>query len=257
MQVFSYDKSFEGLLCAVFDAYARRSFPDALIPCGDIPPLCAAAEHKVGFSAEKAGRVASGLAKMLSPKALRGLMLAWLSEEQGADMAIFRYIRKAFDARRSPEHDLADPAVLALVRLAKKTQEEAHRLEGFVRFQKNAEGVYFAALSPRHDVLRLLLAHFAERFANERWALYDLKRQYGFYHEKGSIREVFLEEEAAQELVRNRGRLDESLLAEDEVLLREMWKGYFRATAIPERRNPRLQRRCMPSRYWAYLTEMQ
>ena len=31
MTVFVYDKTFEGLLTAVFDAYSRRSFPDLLL----------------------------------------------------------------------------------------------------------------------------------------------------------------------------------------------------------------------------------
>ena len=31
MTVFRYDKSWEGLLTAVFDAYARRQFPERLL----------------------------------------------------------------------------------------------------------------------------------------------------------------------------------------------------------------------------------
>ena len=31
MIIFVYDKTFEGLLTAVFDAYSRRTFPDLLV----------------------------------------------------------------------------------------------------------------------------------------------------------------------------------------------------------------------------------
>ena len=35
MIIFVYDKTFEGLLTAVFDAYSRRTFPDLLVTEGD------------------------------------------------------------------------------------------------------------------------------------------------------------------------------------------------------------------------------
>ena len=39
MLVFRYDKSFDGLLSALFDAYSLRLFPDALIGPGEPEPL--------------------------------------------------------------------------------------------------------------------------------------------------------------------------------------------------------------------------
>ena len=39
MTVFRYDKSWEGLLTAVFDAYARRQFPERLLADGEPLPL--------------------------------------------------------------------------------------------------------------------------------------------------------------------------------------------------------------------------
>ena len=39
MVIFFYDKTFEGLLTAVFDAYNRKTFPQRLIKTGETPPL--------------------------------------------------------------------------------------------------------------------------------------------------------------------------------------------------------------------------
>ena len=39
MNVYLYDKTFDGLLTAVFDAYFRKTFPDALLSEGDALPL--------------------------------------------------------------------------------------------------------------------------------------------------------------------------------------------------------------------------
>ena len=39
MNIFLYDKTFEGLLTSVFEAYSRRIFPDALLLEGEPLPL--------------------------------------------------------------------------------------------------------------------------------------------------------------------------------------------------------------------------
>ena len=39
MRYFRYDKTFEGLLTAVFDAYARRQFPEGLLSEEEAAPL--------------------------------------------------------------------------------------------------------------------------------------------------------------------------------------------------------------------------
>ena len=47
MLVFRYDKSFDGLLSALFDAYSLRAFPEALIGPGEPEPLFTERVHEV------------------------------------------------------------------------------------------------------------------------------------------------------------------------------------------------------------------
>ncbi len=51
------------------------------------------------------------------------------------------------------------------------------------------------------------------------------------------------------------GRLSDEVLSDDDRLLQEMWRTYFKAICIKERLNPRKQLNDMPRRYWKYLTE--
>ena len=37
----------------------------------------------------------------------------------------------------------------------------------------------------------------------------------------------------------------------------DLWKCYFESTTIKERKNPKLQKRMMPLRYWKHLSEFQ
>jgi len=57
MLVFRYDKSFDGLLSALFDAYAMRAFPEQLIGPGEPEPLFTERVHEVATDPAHAARV--------------------------------------------------------------------------------------------------------------------------------------------------------------------------------------------------------
>ena len=109
MILFQYDRTFEGLLTAVFDAYARRSFPDRLLGEEEALPLFYDELFRVITDGEKANRVWRGLEKRLSKAALSVISIAWLSEVPEAGELLFRYIRLAIDAPRSIELNFGDP----------------------------------------------------------------------------------------------------------------------------------------------------
>lgn len=70
MNIFLYDKSFEGLLTSVFEAYSRRTFPDALLQEGEPLPLFCDEVFTVVTDEAKAARVWRGLQKKLSASAI-------------------------------------------------------------------------------------------------------------------------------------------------------------------------------------------
>ena len=57
MILFIYDKTLDGLLTALFDAYNRKTFPDVLLSKGDTLPLFYDDIFTVITDEEKAGRV--------------------------------------------------------------------------------------------------------------------------------------------------------------------------------------------------------
>ena len=67
--VFVYDRTWDGLLTAVFDAFYRHQFPVAIIGEKDTPPLFAVV-HRVTTDEEKAGRVFWALQRKLSTSAV-------------------------------------------------------------------------------------------------------------------------------------------------------------------------------------------
>ena len=65
MILFIYDKTLDGLLTALFDAYNRKTFPDVLLSKGDTLPLFYDDIFTVITDEEKAGRVWRGLQSIL------------------------------------------------------------------------------------------------------------------------------------------------------------------------------------------------
>ncbi len=253
MLVFFYDKTFEGLLTAVFDAYSRKTFPDRLLGIGEIAPMFMTEEYTVTTAEDKSARVWKSLENKMSKLARNMLTYTWLSESEGSDELLFRYIKKTFDSKVSIETNFADTDVLEVHQLAKKVSHEKHYIIQFVRFQKAADDIFFAPISPQYNALPLAIEHFKDRFSDQKWVIYDIKRKYGYYYDLDTMVEMTLDND--EHLLS--GKLDEKLMADDEKLFQELWKGYFKSMTIKERINLKLQRQHMPRRFWKYLTEKQ
>ena len=251
MLVFRYDKSFEGLLTAIFDAYSRKAFPHRLIAEAEALPMFTEKEYRVSTDPEKANRVWNALLKKLKKDVCNMLMCVWLSELPESDELLFRYMRKAIDSPYSIATNFADDDVLQVEKIARKVSRERLHLIQFVRFQKAADDLFFAPVSPIFNSLPLTMNHFTDRFADQKWLIYDIRRRYGFYYDLQTATEITLDHD--EHLLS--GKLNEELMAKDERLFQEMWKSYFKAMTIKERINPRLQRQHMPRRYWKFLPE--
>ena len=251
MTIFFYDKTFEGLLSAVFDAYEKKIFPEKLLRYGDIPLVFTETTHSVVCDEQHANRVWKGLQKKLPKNACNMLMYVWLSELKGSDELLFRYICKMFDTNQMFQYNFGDTDVLEVQKIARKVAHEALYIKQFVRFQKAADNIFFAPIRPLFNALPLAIDHFTDRFADQQWVIYDLRRQYGYYYDLHTTQEITFTDD--DHLLS--GKLDEALMAEDEKMFQDLWKSYFRALTIKERINPRLHKKNMPVRFWQYLTE--
>ena len=253
MVYYRFDGTFDGLLTAVFQAFERHETPDRLIAPDGIVPLFYDVLHEVETDEKKARRVWLKLGKTLSRASLSGLTTAFLTDNpEFPDMA-FRYICRAVTSGGSIENDFSDPAVLSVLKECRRVRGEAHRLLQFVRFQKAADGTYFAMVEPLFDVLPMAVSHFCDRFNDQRFILYDRARDYGYYYDGEEVKRTSIDTDSSY---MNTGRLTDEMMDADERLFQRLWRTYFKATAIQQRMNPRKQRQDMPERYWKYLTEM-
>ena len=260
MTCYSFDNTLDGLLTAVFEAFALHEQPEMLLSEGDPVPLFCDRLYAVPTDTEKAGRVWKGLEKRLPKNVVKMLAVSFLSEMHELNNPLFQYICKVF---RQPEGiegiecNFADPDILAVTNIARKVNHEQHRMKQFIRFQKAKDGTYLAVISPDHNVLPLVIDHFADRFNDQPWLIYDAKRHYGFYYDgtAAPVRITFADESSVTFNLAN-GRLNDDVLSDDDQLLQDLWRTYFKAICIRERLNPRKQLQDMPRRYRKYLTEL-
>ncbi len=249
--IYLIDGSLESLLCAVFEWFERKPGkvmiclkqlhqPDAFTPV-----------FSVHNDNRKADRVWKGLQKKLDKGWMRRFYCTFLSELPQAYQSLFDFACYIFLSRPGAESNYGNEHVLALSQTAKKTEREKHRMEAFIRFRHLADGIFYCGIDPDFNVLPLIMTHFKNRYADQQWIIYDLKRHYGLFYNLQSVEEVRL---GLQEEKRINSAADQTLM-EKENLYATLWKNYFKSTNIAARKNTRLHVQHVPKRYWKYLTE--
>jgi hypothetical protein len=145
-----------------------------------------------------------------------------------------------------------DPNVQAVSKAAYKVWHEIHRMQGLLRFIPGKGGVYTAHCEPDHFILPALGPHFKERFGNMYpWVIIDAKRRL-------CIRCAPVQPSTSNETFEfyslDEDRTPSKPAPEGE--WESLWRHYHKTINNESRKNPGLQQRFMPRRYWKYLTEM-
>jgi probable DNA metabolism protein len=245
--VFETDGSFEGLLTAIFRAYATSLMPDAIV--STVNGQLALFDECVPIETDPpiADRVWTGLKRHLGARQRQRLFQAHLSGHADVETLILRRIAAALPGRRGFASAVDLSVGIRIDQLSQKVRREAHRMKGFIRFQKTGDGSYLARIAPRYDVLPLIRRHFEIRYADQNWVIYDTVRKYGLGYNRRTTREIRLDRAALTAI--------EQKADAQEHLCQELWQRYYDAATIRSRNNPALHRRQLPRRYWRYLTE--
>jgi len=251
MTTLIYDNSWNGLLTAIFEIYELRLSNVLVETIQHHQPSMFRTALTVHTDATKAMRVWKGLKKYLSAEAALQLYSSFLSELPDIGQTICMYATLVFERKASPEGDYANADVLRITQVSKMVHREKHRMEAFIRFQLTQDGLFYAGIEPDFNVIPLLLKHFKNRYADQRWLIYDIKRLYGIYYDLNTVEEIEIN---LSEKMSSAERQAE-LFHADEKLYQTLWKDYFKHVNIKERKNTKLHLQHVPKRYWKYLTE--
>lgn len=250
--VLLHDGSFEGFLSVVFEATRLKLAVERIDSKARYEGGLFDAAREIGTRTEFAERVWKGVHERGGDEVAGMVHGAFLSEIDGIDTVIWRYLRKLF---ASPPGAMAknvlDPDMHAVYAAAHKTAHESHRFQGFVRFSKAPDGSMFSVIAPDHNILQTLAGHFLARYPNMPWMIADSRRGLCLVSDADGSRIVECD---PAKLPKNVEAVSE-LADPEDARFKELWLAYYDAVNIAARRNTRQMARCLPRKYWQYLPE--
>jgi probable DNA metabolism protein len=246
-----YDGSFDGFLTTIFEIFEYRLTDEVIYREETVPGNLFGPVHRVITDTRKAERVARKLKEKLSAGAIDQFYKTYLSEINLIENSLFRFVKYVLASPKSVENNYAHPDVLMLQQTSRKVHREKHRMEAFVRFQLTGDGIYYSIIQPDYNVLPLIAKHFRDRYADQRWLIYDVKRKYGLYYDLHEVTDVQLRFEVDLNNPAERS----VVFDEKEDLYQRLWQQYFSSVNIAARKNMKLHIQHMPRRYWKHLVE--
>jgi len=253
-EVLVYEGGFEGFLTAVFEAERLRLEVERVEAASRYAPGLLDTVREIAPDVEKARRVMTGIVKSGGNDIAGMVQTAFLSEGPGIGTVLWRYLHRLFRGKDGARgRNLLDADSHAVFQAAHRTRHEAHLFQGFVRFRRAPDGSMFAVIAPEHDILAILAPHFTARFPNHAWMIADSRRGQCLRYDG----------QEAQMLACDPAHLPKddagaaALAEEGDGRFDTLWRAYFEAVNIEARRNPRLQARLLPKKYWKYLPERQ
>ena len=243
MTVFLVEKSLTGICSALVYAFTERVTPDGVFPHGTITRNFTDRYIEIENDNEKAHRVLRALTKYGEENISEHIKICLLSCEATAVKTAFDYARFTLSERRDVSSFLADNRVSDFYYTIKKVISENHRLKGFIRFKETASGILYAPYSPDNDITELLCPHFVKRLSNVPFIIHDVKRKKAGVSDGKRFKIMATETDALLNL------------SKDERSWENLWKNYYKAVNIKERRNKKQQDNLMPVRYRKFLPE--
>lgn len=251
MIIYVLDGSLESLLCAVFEWFERKPGKVIIKTEKEFQPDAFSDVLHIYNDRKKADRVWKGLQNKLEKSWMRRFYCAYLSELSTAYTNLFEFCCYIFSSPNGAVFNYGNADVLAVSQTARMVEREKHRMEAFIRFQHSADGIFYCGIDPDFNVLPLIMKHFKDRYADQKWIIYDLKRHYGLFYDLQKVEEIYMEASEQKNLTKPSAEV----VSGEESLYALLWKDYFKSTNIVARKNTKLHIKHVPKRYWKYLTE--
>lgn len=225
----------------VGDSFERRLFCEYI--------FCKAEERK-------ALAVIRMIQKNLGADVYEKISYALLSADRRKAEMVFRAMLEAKKLSRKDrlmEH-LGNEAVRAVFGMYRQVANEAHHYKGFVRFRELKNKTLFAKIEPKHAVLPCIAEHFADRFPQENWGIYDKTHEVFLIHEKGK-RYYFLQQYMCMKGDSGSAQNITGGFSEEEMDYEALWKEFVQSISVAERENRALQNQNLPLRFQTNLVE--
>lgn len=250
MTTLLYDGSFDGLFTAIFEVFEYRYQDVEIVSKERFHQENIFAEiHEVITQTDKSERVLKKLEQNIGKQGIYTFLKVFLSEDPELEKLILSAVQQSIKhPGKNILENYADADIMKISKICKSVGRESHRMTAFVRFEKMQDGVFFSKINPDFNVLPLIRKHFSDRYQDQKWMIYDLRRNYGIIYDLEASDFFYPDEKLDMKNYHDK-------FHDEEKNYQTLWQRYFTKTNIIERKNLKLHVQHVPKRYWKYLTE--
>lgn len=272
--VFLCKDSLEGIFTGVYDAWSEAlssglGHAHCRLETGDMQPELFCTCREVPVSSEKAGKVMRTIRKRLGEDVFIRLCYAAASCAPDKADAVYHTIVAGLSMKngRKVLDKVTDPYVARCFAIQQNVGREIHCEYEFLRFQELENGVLFAKINPKNNILMYLGEHFSNRLPLEHFIIYDTNRHTALFHHKespgqekspltnaGKPSESELRKWYMMDALQLDGEAEKRLSTEEEYYQR-LFRMFCHTISIESRENKDLQRQNLPLRYRGYMPE--
>ena len=243
MIIFICDNKIDGLLSALFISFTENIKPEEVIDRATYQPRFDALIREIKTDKQSAERVKKALYKYAGDDVIAHLKVCLSSCNPKALSIAFNYARYILEMRKDISENLSQKCVSDFSYLVQRVLHERHIVSGFLRFQESASGVLYAQYAPDNDITSILAPHFLRRLGRTPFVIHDKKRNKIAISDGRAIKIDYTDLPAT------------FALSENESAINDLWRRYFKAVNIKERKNTRQQDGYFPRRYRHYAFE--
>lgn len=242
-----------GIFTGIYEAYERKLNHDTtVLQVGEEQNLRLFAEYiRIMPSEEKSEKVIRTIRRRFGEETLRIIFEALASTDRQKGQAVYQMI--VFGLRGQYKGALIDclsqEFIVKVVALSTMVWHEYHHFYGFLRFQELENGILFAKIHPKAELLSFLGDHFSNRFPLENFMIYDEQHDYCLVHGSGQAWFTI-----SGDILRSTALPGFST---EELQIQELFKYFCHKIAIKERENLSLQQQMLPLRFRPNMVEME
>lgn len=243
------EDTMEGIFTAIYDAFVYKNrmegeYQDNIsIAIGDEgEQTLFAREINIPTNLDKAEKTIRTIQTRLGISVYNTLFHALCHYDVERASVVLGYLVRGFKKGRRIDEHLSDSYVMRVMELSRKAGNEGYRFKEHLRFTDMGQFLY-GKIEPKCNVLPLMTEHFADRFPNENFIIFDEKRNYAIVH-KAYMPCFFATGEEF--------RID---ITQSRDMFEVLWKQYFKTMEIKERHNEKCQNTLLPKWYRKNMTE--
>lgn len=274
MVIYQCEDSMESIFTAVYRAYEERKKPEDTMICLTDESFLFAEYVSVEADGERAKKVARTLWREFGEEDYYRICMALTASDTEKGQAVYRTIAAGLRDKCRRGHlfdNLKDNHVRKAFTLARGAGREYDHQRGFLRFQEmelvseSRQRVLYARIGPKYHIITFLMEHFADRFPEENFMIYDDHRRIMGIHPTEQLRRVgklgsadLLADDRSWYLVQcedDFAETDKLKESDRELVYQELFTYFCHKIAIKERRNLELQKNMLPLRFREYMTE--